>query len=94
LAKNSWRLALAVEAGVFHLTDGGECTWFEFTSEIRNLLGLSTLVEPCTSDEYPRPAVRPAYSVLDLSRSEALLGPIKPWQEALKETLDAVSDAG
>lgn len=93
LAKNSWRLARAVEAGVFHLTDGGECTWFEFACEIRNSLGLATPVEPCSSDEYPRPAVRPAYSVLDLSRSETVLGPIKPWQEALGETLDAVRGA-
>lgn len=87
LAKNSFRLAQLAGTGTFHLTDGGECSWFEFAREIRDQLGLSTPVKPCGSDQYPRPARRPAYSVLDISASEALLGPLLPWQEALRQVL-------
>lgn len=87
LAKNSLRLASLVDSGTFHLTDGGECTWFEFAREIRDQLGLETPVDPCASDKYPRPAKRPAYSVLDISESERLLGPLLPWQDALRQVL-------
>jgi dTDP-4-dehydrorhamnose reductase len=87
LAHNSQRLCDQVDSGTFHLSDGGECTWFEFACEIKNQLGLSTPVQPCGSDEYPRPAARPAYSVLDISGSERLLGPLRPWPEALTRVL-------
>lgn len=90
-AEHLARLTLAmVEAGArgtHHLTDGGECTWFEFAQAIVRGRGLSAVVEPCTSAEFPRPALRPAYSVLDLSKSEALIGPIQPWQRCLEEVL-------
>lgn len=91
LAKNSWRLSQLTGSGTFHLTDGGECTWFEFAKEIGHQLGLQTPISPCQSDEFPRPAARPAYSVLDLSGSEALLGPLLPWQAALADVLKAAS---
>jgi dTDP-4-dehydrorhamnose reductase len=76
-----------VDTGVFHLTDGGECTWFEFACEIRDQFGLSTPIHPCSSDQYPRPAVRPAYSVLDISGSERHLGALLPWRDALRRVL-------
>lgn len=44
-------------------------------------------VHPCTSEEYPRPAKRPAYSVLDLSETESLIGPMIPWQTALADVV-------
>jgi dTDP-4-dehydrorhamnose reductase len=87
LAKNTLRLTELARSGTFHLTDGGECTWFDFAREIRAVLGLATPIRPCKSDEFPRPAPRPAYSVLDLGKSEALLGPLVPWQVALREVL-------
>ena len=74
--------------GVTHLTDGGECTWFGFASEIVRVLGRSCHVAPCSSAEFPRPAPRPSYSVLDLSNAEGILGrKLGPWQENLAETL-------
>lgn len=91
LAKNSLRLAERVDTGTFHLTDGGSCSWFEFAQEIRRLLGVTTHVLPCASSEYPRPAKRPAYSLLDLSLSEALLGPPLPWQDALAQVVAKLS---
>lgn len=86
-AENLARVTLAMLAagarGTHHATDGGECTWHEFASSIVGGLGLPARIEPCTSAEYPRPAKRPAYSVLDLTSTEALVGPMTPWREAL-----------
>jgi dTDP-4-dehydrorhamnose reductase len=73
-------LLLAQNArGVFHATDGGECTWFEFAREIGKHVNPACKVMPCTTAEFPRPAKRPAYSVLDLSATEALIGPMPHW---------------
>lgn len=51
--------------GLFHGTCEGQCTWFEFTKEIFRLEGIKTEIKPVTSEEFPRPAKRPKYSVLD-----------------------------
>ena len=69
--------------GTFHVTDGGECTWYEFTVEIARLLGRSAIIRPRTTAEFPRPARRPAYSVLDLAPTEAILGPMPDWRVKL-----------
>jgi len=69
--------------GTFHVTDGGECTWYEFTVEIARLLGRSAIISPCTTAEFPRPAARPGYSVLDLAPTEAILGPMPDWRKNL-----------
>ena len=73
--------------GIHHVTDGGECTWYEFTCEIARQLDRTCAVNPCTSEEFIRPAPRPAYSVLDLSQTEAAVGPMPPWQHNLAEVL-------
>ena len=78
----------ATESGLtFHLTDGGECSWFEFAREIAARVAPTCQVVPCLATEYPRPARRPAYSVLDLAPAEAVLGPLRPWREALADVL-------
>ena len=74
--------------GVLHATDGGECSWFEFAQEIVRLTGATCRVEPCTTAEFPRPAPRPAYSVLDLSETESLVGPMTPWKSALADVIE------
>ncbi|MEL7483933.1 MAG: sugar nucleotide-binding protein, partial [Planctomycetota bacterium] len=73
--------------GVFHATDGGECTWFEFACAIRDGLGYECDVQPCTTDEFPRPAPRPAYSVLDVSGTEEVVGPMPGWRANLAKVL-------
>jgi dTDP-4-dehydrorhamnose reductase len=83
LAETSLRLLEAGGRGTFHASDAGECTWFEFAKAAVARAGLSCQVEPCSSAEYPSPARRPSYSVLDLSRTEALIGPLTPWEESL-----------
>lgn len=85
LARTTLALAGRGLRGTWHVTDGGECTWFEFAREIVRLTGASCVVEPCTTDEFPRPAKRPAYSVLDLSRTEAVLGAMPDWRASLAD---------
>lgn len=87
LAKLTLALIESGAAGVFHATDEGECTWYEFASAVVTGLGLPARIEPCTTAEFPRPAPRPAYSVLDLSRTNSLIGPGPHWTECLKRVL-------
>jgi dTDP-4-dehydrorhamnose reductase len=73
--------------GTLHVTDGGECTWYEFTVEIARLLGRATIIRPCTTAEFPRPAPRPTYSVLDIALTEAILGPMPDWRSNLAKVV-------
>lgn len=88
LAERSYQLIAHNATGDYHLNDGGECTWFDFASEIVKLTGAQCEVSPCTSEEFPRPAKRPAYSVMDLSKTEALIGPSTHWKTCLKQVTD------
>lgn len=73
--------------GIVHVTNDGECTWFEFASEIVRLAGLSMVVRPTTSDKFVRPAPRPKYSVLS-SKSRERYGIAMPhWKDALQNYL-------
>lgn len=95
LARRSLALALRSSGGaasekrrrIYHVTDGGECTWWELAALIATTLGATTRVERCTSAEFVRPARRPSYSVLDISETEALLGPAPSWQDEVKRVL-------
>src|SRR5262249_36876708 len=82
-------------AGVYHATSSGETTWFGFAQEIFRLLGADPArVRPVTSGAYPRPAPRPAYSVLGHAAwANAGLTPIPGWRPRLREGLRAVPAA-
>jgi dTDP-4-dehydrorhamnose reductase len=68
--------------GVVHVAGGGSCSWFEFAGAIVATAGSSCTVEPCATDEFPRPARRPANSVLRSERGSPV--PLLPsWQEGL-----------
>lgn len=70
--------------GTYHSTNAGDCTWYDFAAAIVSLLHLPTRVVPCSSAEFPRPARRPAYSVLDGTKLHQTLGrPQPPWQDSL-----------
>ena len=69
LARTTLALLEHEQAGTFHVTDGGDCTWYGFTCEIKRLAGNQCDIQPCDSSVYQRPAVRPAYSVLDISKT-------------------------
>jgi dTDP-4-dehydrorhamnose reductase len=76
--------------GIYHATDDGECTWFDFATEIAAFANPFCRVVPCTTAEFPRPAPRPAYSVLDLSKTVAAIGTLRPWREALGDVLPRI----
>jgi dTDP-4-dehydrorhamnose reductase len=79
--------------GVVHAAAAGECSWFEFAVEVLRAAGLGTPVRPVSSAEFPRPARRPAYSVLRSARADA--PPELPhWREGLSEYLSARLVAG
>lgn len=93
LAEVSLGLAEQGHRGTFHVTDGGECTWFGLASHVAAAVNSECVVEPCTSAEFPRPAPRPAYSVLDISATEAVMGPMLSWQERVLDSLAAAGQS-
>ncbi len=70
--------------GIYHVTNSGECTWFEFAQEIFRQTNTRVTVNPCTTAEFPRPARRPEYSVLNNTK----LKPLRSWKAALKDYLN------
>ena len=75
-------------AGITHVAAAGRCSWFEFAREIVARAGVDCAVRPCTTAEFPRPAPRPAFSVLASERGRAV--PRLPgWRAGLEEFVDA-----
>ncbi|WP_316245794.1 dTDP-4-dehydrorhamnose reductase [Paenibacillus tuaregi] len=74
--------------GTYHVSGAGSCSWYEFACAIFEDAGMRVDVVPVTTGEYPRPAPRPAYSVLD-HQALRLNGfhPIRHWREALQDFL-------
>jgi dTDP-4-dehydrorhamnose reductase len=79
LAEGLVELAQGDQTGIRHLAGGGSCSWYEFAREIVERAGVDSRVNPCTSDEYPRPARRPAWSVLGSVHADGL----PRWQDGL-----------
>ena len=76
--------------GTVHAVNSGITSWHGFATEIARLLGARVEVVPVATDEFPRPARRPAYSGLDTSRIEELIGRRLPdWQDALTRYFEA-----
>ncbi|GAG19139.1 unnamed protein product, partial [marine sediment metagenome] len=88
LAKKIVQLIETEHYGIFHVTNKGTCSWYEFAGEILRQADLKTPVIPITSDEYPQKAKRPRFSALD-NYQLGLLGmdDMRPWQEALRDYL-------
>ena len=79
------RLLDGDDYGLHHIAAGGECSWFEFAVEIFDQAGVECRTLSCSTDEFPRPARRPAYSVLGTERDYALYLP--DWQDGLRSYL-------
>ena len=77
--------------GTYHATCQGQCSWYEFACEIFRQKGKAMEVIPVTTEEFPRPAKRPAHSVLDNYMLRMTVGdPMRTWQEALAEYLNGL----
>jgi dTDP-4-dehydrorhamnose reductase len=74
--------------GLYHVTSSGDASWYEFAAEIYRVAGVDVDLQPITTAEYPLPAKRPTYSVLDTSKYAALNGPRLPsWQQGVADYL-------
>ena len=95
LAYHILKLIETEEYGVYHCTGKGECSWYDFASEIMKLSGRDCKVNPCTSAEYkamyPNSADRPACSSLDNMMLRCTVGDeMRDWKDALKTFMDNV----
>jgi dTDP-4-dehydrorhamnose reductase len=84
LAHHLLKLLDCEEYGIYHGTGNGECSWFEFTQKIVEHAGIDAVVNPCTTEEFPTPTKRPAYSSLDNMMFRCTVGDeFRDWQDAL-----------
>lgn len=75
--------------GIYHATNEGFTTWYEFTKEIYKILGIKCEVRPVTTEEFPRPAKRPTNSKLCKEKLKKTGINIHEWQDALKRYLES-----
>lgn len=87
LARAVIHLCRKEAGGIVHVTNAGECSWFEFAREIIGSAGLKTVVRPTTSDKFVRPAARPKYSVLSPASLKQYEMVMPGWQDALRRYL-------
>jgi dTDP-4-dehydrorhamnose reductase len=93
LAGAIWSLVQAGARGIWHYTDAGAASWYDFAVAIAEealaagLLSQAPLVKPIATADYLTPAKRPAYSVLDKTATCALIGPAPHWRVALRAVL-------
>jgi dTDP-4-dehydrorhamnose reductase len=78
-------LRISAPAGTYHVANAGQATWFEVAQELAAHSGRAAAVTPCTTSEFPRPARRPAWSVLDTTKTDKLIGALPSWRGALAE---------
>ena len=101
LAQAVWGLATRSAHGVFHVTDAGVASWYDFAQAIlEEALALDLLprpirVTPITTKDYPTPAQRPGFSVLDNHATWRVLGDVAPhWRAALRSVLIQMKQGG
>lgn len=98
LARALWELALGGHSGMFHYTNSGVASWYDFAVAIRDegvALGLladsAARIKPVATEDYPTPAKRPAFSVLDTRKTAETLGEAAPhWRHSLIKVLEQI----
>ena len=76
------------EKGIYHFSNEGEISWYDFAVAIREIQGLDCEISAITTDQYPTPAKRPKYSLLDKSKIKQQFGVTVPfWKDSLQEML-------
>jgi dTDP-4-dehydrorhamnose reductase len=89
LAQKTKELIEHDASGLFHLTNAGECSWFEFARGAFEIAGVEAEMEPIDSEQLKQRARRPPYSALDSARLAAVgVSPMRPWEEALEDYLN------
>lgn len=80
---------VGIKPGVYHYTNEGVCSWYDFTRAIHRIAGITSCeVKPLHTEEYPTPAARPHYSVLDKTKIKEAFGISIPWwEDSLRECI-------
>jgi len=79
-------LSRSDDFGIWHITNAGQASWYDFACEIlRDEIAAGLVVSPIPSSAYPQKAKRPAHSVLDTTKFSTAFGPMRTWQEALAD---------
>ncbi|MGB8192456.1 MAG: dTDP-4-dehydrorhamnose reductase [Chitinophagaceae bacterium] len=82
----------AQASGIFHYSNEGQISWYEFAQAIKEIIGSNCKVNPIPSSQYPTPAKRPEFSLLDKSKISATFGlQIPEWKKSLEVCLDKLS---
>mgnify|MGYP006385269113 FL=1 len=77
--------------GIYHFSNEGVCSWYDFAIEIASLAGNVCDIKPCHSSEFPSKVERPSYSVLDKTKVKTTFGVKIPyWKESLKECMNKI----
>ena len=77
------------KSGIYHFSNLGEISWYDFAIEIKHLINSQTIVHPIPTSAYPTPAKRPAFSLLDKTKIKVAFGHTPPhWKESLKTCID------
>jgi len=83
------------EFGIYHCTNNGACTWFDFASAIVDKAGIACTKTPCTTEQFPRPAKRPVYAPLKNKHLEDTIGDkMRHWQNALDAYMQRLAADG
>jgi dTDP-4-dehydrorhamnose reductase len=83
------------KSGIYHYSNEGVCSWFDFTKMIAQYNGTTGCnVQPCHSNEFPSPVKRPSYSVLDKTKIKATFGVEVPyWTDSLKVCIENLKNS-
>lgn len=80
--------------GIYHFSDEGVCSWYDFTKTIHRICGITCTVNPIETKDYPVPTSRPHYSVLNKSKIKTTYGITIPhWEESLVKCLEIIQNA-
>jgi dTDP-4-dehydrorhamnose reductase len=78
--------------GIYHYSNGGVISWYEFAQVISHMIGADCIVHPVPTTSYPTPAKRPAFSVMNTDRIREVFGvQIKPWRKSLEKCIEKIS---
>lgn len=81
--------------GIYHCTNNGVCSWYDFAARFVEKAGINAVVSPCSTDEYPTPTKRPAYSALNNEMLKATVGDeMRNWQDAIDMYIKNLIDSG
>ena len=78
--------------GIYHFSDEGACSWYDFTKSIHRIAGISCDVRPIEAKDYPARTPRPHYSVLNKAKIKSTYGIVLPhWEESLEKCIEILT---